>query len=356
MKILYVIPNLSNDGPVHALKMLIEGMNEIEIHDISVLTLDRQVNNALLKDFISLGVNVKNIPIYSFISLLNINKIRHLLIREKFDIVSSTCIRADTVIKLACIGLPQQRLFTTVQNVPRDDLGFLFPGWRGRLYAWVHYQVLRSFRNRIICVSRTVRDHLHKEIGMEGAVVFNPVRARAAPCETKCSVPIIVYAASLVNRKNPAEAIDFVTRSLPAGAYRYEVYGRGPLETQLRERYRENGQIAWLGFSEDLSQVFGRSTVYVSSSLSEGFPLTPQLALICGCPCVLSNIPQHREMAELSPFVYLYRAGDQTDFARAIKLALGADRKQAILEGRQFAERVAPSSIAIQIIDNFKKS
>lgn len=353
MKMLFVISHLTHDGPVHALQSIIEGFQDLGIHEIVVLTLSSPHKDVLRPVFARLGVRLENIPANPLWPFSSIFQIRRLLVRESFDVAASTCIRADAMLGLASLGLAQQRIFTTVQNIPRDDLGFLFPGWRGRLAAWLHYQVLRLFGNRIICVSRTIRDHLHEQIGANGICVLNPVRAQSVSRETDSSEPVIVYAASLSARKNPEEAIEFVVRSLPTGPYRYEVYGMGPLETALRERYRAQEQIRWLGFSDNLSQVFARSSVYVSSSLSEGFPLTPQLALICGCPCVLSDIPQHRELAALSRFVYLYRAGDQVDFARALNSALCTDRQQADLDGRKLGERVSPRSIASQLHDSF---
>lgn len=353
MKILFVISHLTHDGPVHALLSIIEGFNELGMHEIVVLTLSAPRKDVLRPAFAHLGVRLENMPANPFWPFVTIAQVRRFLVRENFDVAASTCIRADAILAIASLGLAQRRIFTTVQNIPREDLGYLYPGWRGRLAAWLHYQVLRLFGNRIICVSRTIRDHLHDKIGANGFCVLNPVRAQSVSRETTGSEPVIVFAASLSVRKKPDEAIDFVVRSLPTQPYLYEVYGKGPLEATLRERYQAQKQIRWLGFSGNLSQVFARSSVYVSSSLSEGFPLTPQLALICGCPCVLSDIPQHRELAALSRFVYLYRAGDHADFARALNSALCADTQQAYQDGRQFGERVSPRSIAIQLHDSF---
>lgn len=353
MKMLFVISHLTHDGPVHALQSIIEGFHELGNYEIVVLTLSAPHKDVLRLAFARLGIRLENIPVNPLCPFSTIAQIRRFLKHENFDVAASTCIRADAILGLASLGLAPRRIFTTVQNIPRDDLGFLFPGWRGRLAAWLHYQVLRLFGNRIICVSRTIRDHLHTQIGANGICVLNPVRDQSVTRETDCSVPVIVYAASLSARKKPEEAIDFVVRSMPTRPYRFEVYGRGHLEVALRKSYQAQEQISWLGFSDNLSQVFARSSVYVSSSLSEGFPLTPQLALICGCPCVLSDIPQHQELAALSRFVYLYRAGDQADFSRALKSALCADTRQAYLDGRQLAERVSPRSIASQLHDTF---
>lgn len=353
MKILFAISHLTHDGPVHALHSIIEGFYELGNYEIVVLTLSAPHKDVLRLEFARLGIRLVNIPVNTLCPFFTIAKVRRFLMDENFDAAVSTCIRADAILAFSFLGLPPNRLFTTVQNIPRDDLCFTFPGLPGRLAAWLHYQVLRMFGNRIICVSGTIREHLHVHIGANGICLFNPVRANSVSREAGSSEPVIVYAASLSARKNPEEAIDFVVRSLPARPYRYDVYGVGPLEAALRERYHAEEKIRWLGFSDNLSQVFARSSVYVSSSLSEGLPLTPQLALICGCPCVLSDIPQHRELAELSRFVYLYRAGDQADFARALKSALCADTRQAFLEGLQLGERVSPRSIASQLHDIF---
>ena len=349
MKILYIVSHLANDGPIHALLSIVTGLQKIGQDEINVLTLSAPEKDTLRPQFERLGVSVKNIPMCVVGAIPAIIKVRRLLLDGKFQIAAATCIRADAVLAIASTGIGMLKTVTTVQNVPSEDLAYLYPGWKGRAAGWLHYQVLKHYRNRIICCSKLVRDHLRERIRADGKRILNPVVAPTLAFPELADKPIIVFAASLSARKHPAEALAFVLATLEPSSYLFEVYGRGPLEVDLQKTYHDRHEIVWRGFTDNLAEIFAGASAYVSASRSEGFPLTPQLALIYGCPCVLSDIPQHKELAELSQFVYLYRVSDRADFSYALRSALQADRVQARNEGAVLREKIAPESVACEI-------
>ncbi|MBK5721227.1 glycosyltransferase family 4 protein [Dysgonomonas sp. Marseille-P4677] len=45
--------------------------------------------------------------------------------------------------------------------------------------------------------------------------------------------------------------------------------------------------------SSDTVPLYNKSAIYVSSSITEGWPLPPMEAMACGCACVCTNIPSH---------------------------------------------------------------
>ena len=77
-----------------------------------------------------------------------------------------------------------------------------------------------------------------------------------------------------------------------------------------------------LPFNEALKLV-SNSDVYISSSLSEGLPLSVLEALSLGCAAVLSDIPAHRDIcrAVAQPWVNLYTPSDFNSFLHAFKLS-----------------------------------
>jgi glycosyltransferase involved in cell wall biosynthesis len=346
MKILYVVSHLANDGPVHALLSIATGLQKLGHDEITVLTMSSPEKDTLAPRFAELGIPVHNIPVRFSGAFAAVFKIRRFLKRERFDVAASTCIRADAMLAGAAVGVADLKIVTTVQNVPAEDLGYLYPGWSGRIAAWLHYQVLKRFGKRIVCCSGLVRDHLRGRIGVQGRHILNPVVAPVVLFPELGGTPAIIYAASLSARKNPDEALSFVLGTLDPLTFHLQVFGRGPLEASLREKYRDRQEIMWRGFTDNLPLEFAGASVYVSASQSEGFPLTPQLALIYGCPCVLSDIAQHQELAALSQFVFIYRAGDQADFSRALGKALKADRSQARHEGVALREKISPEAVA----------
>lgn len=349
MKILYLISHLSNEGPAHALLSIVTGLRKIDQDKITVLTLSEPSKDILRTQFEGLGVKVINIELHAPTVVFFLAEVRRFLLDGQFQIAASTCIRADAVLAVASVGIKRLKTVTTVQNVPAEDFAYLYPGWKGRLASWVHYQVLKFYGNRIICCSLVVRHHLRERIGASGKRILNPVEAPPVVTPEVSDKPKIVFAASLSTRKNPQEALAFSLATLEPLNFRLEVFGRGPLEARLKKIYNDRSEITWRGFTDNLAEIFAGASVYVSASRSEGFPLTPQLALIYGCPCVLSDIPQHKELAELSEFVYLYRVGNQEDFSRALRLALRVDRRLACSEGALLRKKIEPEAVAYEI-------
>ena len=51
----------------------------------------------------------------------------------------------------------------------------------------------------------------------------------------------------------------------------------------------------------DLLSLYRTAHAFVSPSVYEGFGLPPVEAMACGCPCVVSDIPPHREVCDSAP-------------------------------------------------------
>ena len=346
MKIIYLVSHLGDDGPVHAMREVVRGLREVGEDSVTVLTLSNPDKDVLLPQFRELGASYINISLDKRHPLRGLRQLRTALRDGGYDVAGAACIRADMMLALSARAAPGMKAFTTIHNIPREDLGFLFPGWRGRVFGWLHYQVIRRYGSRVICVSNAIKEHLQTRIAGAPTRILNPVRRAAHITYDEPVARTIIYAASLSSRKNTNEALSFAIGSAECKDYALDVYGRGPLEATLRETYAAEPRVHWLGYAKDLPSVFAHASVYVSASLSEGLPLTPQVALLAGCPCVLSDIAQHREIAELSPYAFLYRSGDAADFSRAMKAALSAERSQIRADSSRLAGLISPLVIA----------
>ena len=114
---------------------------------------------------------------------------------------------------------------------------------------------------------------------------------------------LILFVGRLEAQKNLTTLIDAlasVMRELPARAI---FCGEGPLRGPLDEYAREKGigqSIRFLGFLPVLKiwSLMKRADVFVYISLFEGFPNSVAEAMACGCPLVISDIPEHREMVD----------------------------------------------------------
>lgn len=70
-----------------------------------------------------------------------------------------------------------------------------------------------------------------------------------------------------------------------------EFFGIGPQPEGLPE------WITYYRNPSDLDALYNRNAIFISNSLTEGFPLTPAESLFCGCALICTDIDGHREFA-----------------------------------------------------------
>jgi glycosyltransferase involved in cell wall biosynthesis len=122
--------------------------------------------------------------------------------------------------------------------------------------------------------------------------------SRFKPSDDKINV--IVYAARLDDQKNPlffVEAVNILRLSIPEKiqGWQFFMYGKGPLEVEVKKRIREYGleKIITLGSQMDLSEVFARSKCFVSTQDYENFPsLSMNEAMAAGNTIISRNVGQ----------------------------------------------------------------
>lgn len=110
---------------------------------------------------------------------------------------------------------------------------------------------------------------------------------------------VIVFAgrySAQKNLQNLMQALKKVLNNRPkANAF---LFGDGPLKNDLlatQKQFDFGNRLQIMGFSSDLWGIFKRANVFVSVSHCEGVPNTVLEAVVCRCPAVLSDIPEHRE-------------------------------------------------------------
>jgi glycosyltransferase involved in cell wall biosynthesis len=113
---------------------------------------------------------------------------------------------------------------------------------------------------------------------------------------------LVMYAGRLVEEKNVltlVKALEKVVATNPR--VRAVICGEGPLREQIinfAKSSRFTNQIVVHGYVNTLWSWMKRADVFVSVSLYEGQPNTVLEAMACGCPLVVSDIPEHREFLD----------------------------------------------------------
>ena len=109
-------------------------------------------------------------------------------------------------------------------------------------------------------------------------------------------------------------------------------YGTGYVSMDEFDGY---ANIHCLGLRSDVSAIENGADLFLSCATFEGLPIAVLEAYFNGIPCVLSPIPQHKNIAEVYK-VYVPKAFDAASFAIEIEKALaGTEAHDAIYEKRK---------------------
>lgn len=168
-------------------------------------------------------------------------------------------------------------------------------------------------------------------------------------------MPLVLFVGRLVDQKNLGllvEAMALVVERMPATLL---ICGEGPNRPALTEQVRSLGlkdRVIMPGYRTDVLGLMKRADVFVNPSLYEGQPNTVVEAMACGCPLVVSDIPEHREFLDESRALY-FRLDSSRALADAIIRALvdhdaTSRRRQLALED---SRRLAIDRVVAQYED-----
>lgn len=155
---------------------------------------------------------------------------------------------------------------------------------------------------------------------------------------------VVGMAAQMIERKGHRyllEAAPHVLAAFPSA--RFLVFGRGPLESQLRDQVMRLGvaeRIRFLGFRDDLERLLPCLDLLVHPATLEGLGVILLQAAACGLPIVASAAGGIPEIVRDGVNGRLVAPGDASALARAMIELLGdpARRRQMGQAGRRIVE------------------
>lgn len=222
------------------------------------------------------------------------------------------------------------RLVLSEHNMPRSDIGSLKERLMlhasGYTYSWADH---------VVAVSEGVKSELQELTGLPDtklSVVYNPVvtpelrEAATEPLDHPWfgpdEPPVIMSAGRHVPQKNfPTllRAFARVWRERPA---RLVVLGEGPETPALRKLTADLGitdDIEFPGFVDNPFSYMSHASVFVLSSVWEGFGMVLPEAMACGCPVVSTDCPSGpAEILDQGTYGPLVSVGDDAAMADSI--------------------------------------
>lgn len=210
------------------------------------------------------------------------------------------------------------------------------------------------FSNYTVCVSLCSYNSLPKSIKRlkenHVLVIQNGVNTDRIDCalssyeqsDISSNKIKFIYVARLIPLKNHKFLIDVLKNT--SDDVEFIFVGLEDKNQTIREYAKQccvSDRIDFKGLvpREDVYQLLNKADVYISSSTLEGLPVSVLEAMYCGLPCILSNIPQHREIQSSGEGVVLLNF-NTFDWAQSINKFVNLPKKELKEIGQKNREYV----------------
>lgn len=290
MKIMIIISSLKVTGPGNVVQSLANQF--VKENEVTLLVLSEHIGD--------------NIDIHSNINVINlgldkgsikkgaIKKINELIEDLKIDVVFSHGLRSDFLnSKLNPKNMVLK--ISTSHNNPFEDYPSDYGIIKGFLMAVVQMKAFRKM-DKVITLNPSL-EKLHKLFLGKNKVTTIVNGVPIVDVQRKNSGKIFGSVATFNSRKNQELMINAFLENNFENAI---LWGTGPNFKEISLRVK-NTNIKLPGFSKNKEKIFGSFDIFISTSRSEGMPLSVLEAISCGMPLILSDIPAHRFIVHFLP-------------------------------------------------------
>jgi glycosyltransferase involved in cell wall biosynthesis len=343
LTLLHCIQNLSGGGAERQLTLIARAQAR-RGHAVHVALVPEGPN---LERLIDSGVQVHPLPRrnnHHPAILADLNRVFH---RVRPDVVHSWLIQMDVLAGLvACWDR------TPMVLMEQNSAGAYQEGLKSTLLR----PLVGRFAEAIVANSKKGLEYWRGRVGghtrlpvVRNGLAIEEIDAAPVADLTGLGIPretpLVLFVGRLVDQKNLGLLVDamaLVAARMPATLF---LCGEGPNRAALTEQIRSAGlqdRVVMPGYRSDAWALMKRAEVFVNPSLFEGQPNTVVEAMACGCPLVVSDIPEHREFLDESGALF-FPLGSPGALAEALIQAItdpdatARRRLRALEDGRSLA-------------------
>lgn len=291
MNIMFFIASATRCGPTNVaygiVKYVKEVMPEIKIHLVTIKEGDRP-DKVFIKKYTEKYYNLGGI---SLSSLSNLNKY---IAINNIDIIHSHGLIADVYSGFTNNKKNAYRLTTLHCNL-NEDYNSTYRWYKYYPYLAIHKMMLKRL-DKVVGVSKNALRSINK-LNINPTYIYNGVESNPSSVKPANGKVILLYIGVLNEIKNIYFLIDQMKKvSLLNMSIELHIYGKGELEEHLKVYAKDFDNVYFKGFVESPSEFYTLNSILVSSSYSEGLPMSVIEALGSGLPALLSNIKAHKEI------------------------------------------------------------
>lgn len=316
MNVLLLLPSNENAGPVNVVKYLLNAKfdDEITFHVICLRKKsDYLFNNSstvFLPESLSFFKKIKWIVQYATANNISIVH-SHGFFPDLFNVLISK------VKKKCIVGV------STVHNYPNIDYRYEYGHIKGTVLSRLHFYLLSKLK-RIYSCSGSVSDNL-RSFSLNSETIRNGVSVSSVGelstlgfsdidnhNNSEFNALKLCFVGRMIERKNFEELYQslLILNDLKV-SFKLIICGDGPLLFYYKKKLAMFDNVCFLGHVSDPSPYIANCDVLLSTSFSEGFPLSVLEAVSLRKRVVLSNISPHLELKDfLGDIVQCYRLGN----------------------------------------------
>lgn len=331
IKIAFLISYLPKQGPVQVIYDIVSNI-DFDRFEVYIITLKKENKTSLVEKFAELPVKIltENSTI-KFDFWHSLKRVKQILISNEIEILHSHCFKS---LLLNCKLRDYVKSVHTIHIYPgiqsKAMNGFLI----GSVINYITKKLIRKIKFPVAC-SNDIKENLKKIDKIDVFCIPNGVRPLSLPSDSKDYLKMKLnldtnfkYFISLGRFSKEKNFIFLVKEflKLELKSYKLIILGEGILYNEIATLANES--IILPGFKANVSDYLFASDFYVSSSLTEGMPLSVLEAMSAGLPLVLSNIGPHKEIfdhAEDMDIGFVYDSGIESDLRNKIESIIDVD-------------------------------
>ena len=323
IRLLYIVSTLQKGGPTNQLYNVIKYL-DYNIFEPILLTLSAETKRTKINNIKELGVKCYSLNLGRiegfFLILPRLIKFLKII---KPDIIHSQGIRANLLslfYKRYC-----KSIITTIHNYAYEDYRNKY-GFLGTILAKIHLFCVKKSDYLIAC-SEKLSERLSKinikTFGISNGIDNGKFKPDLTVYKKNDYIhPIFIVSGSIIKGKNNIFLVKFFEKYFENNNGTLIFIGDGVEKDNLKT-LAKNSNINFIGRVENPEYYLQQSDIIISSSKTEGLPMSILEGLGCGLLAVLSNIPAHLEFKEKMPDeVFIFDIDNEIDFEEKINKAL----------------------------------
>ena len=236
-----------------------------------------------------------------------------ILVRNRIDIIQvNGFLEATLMLEARLLG--RRAVYTRHGPFEME----LFPWYRAPLKFLPRAlaRISVHLATQVVCVSETVGIGVRKiRPAVPTLVIPNWLAGQSVPqiVRNEPGQQIIIVCASRLERYKGIHLAIEAMREVPGA--KLIVVGDGPYRAALEEMSAElvaSGKVEFAGFQKNMQPYYELADVFCMPSLGpEGLPMSSLEAMGRGIPCILSDLPVHREITDDGDGALLFVSGDE---------------------------------------------